>query len=197
MLTIKNIVPVFMLVLVAANVSAQQKNSAPLLQFHSINNIGLLEGQAGSAFQLQTINGAQYKSWFGGAGIGLDYYKYRTIPLFFDLRKEFGKSHNKFFVYGDAGIDFYWKRDNDAKQFYYDDKFKNGFYGEAGAGYKLKISQKLSFVFSAGYSYKKMTEEGDYYYMGPTPNIYPQFPSESEKINYHLNRLVLKAGIEF
>ena len=184
--------------LIAANCFSQKKDAVKPWQFHSINNIGLLEGQAGSAFQLQTINGAQYKSWLAGIGVGLDYYRFRTIPLFADVRKEFGKSGNKFFVYADAGINFYWKKDKDAKQFYVDDKFKNGFYGEAGLGYKLKINQKIALIFSGGYSYKKLTEEGSSYpsYMYPIL-AGTEFPIAKEKINYNFNRLVLKAGIEF
>ena len=54
-------------------VSAQQKTVTGIWQFHSINNVGLLEGQTGSAFQLQSINGMQYQSWFAGIGLGLDF----------------------------------------------------------------------------------------------------------------------------
>jgi hypothetical protein len=173
---------------------AQQKIISRPLKFHSINNIGLLEGQAGSAFQLQTVNGAQYKSWFAGVGIGLDYYRYRTIPLFFDVRKEFGKRSNKIFVYGDAGMNFYWATDKDVKQFPVDNKFKNGFYGEAGAGYKLKLNQRIHLLFNAGYSYKNISEEGTYLYMYP---ILAGMSYPVEKINYNLKRVVLKVGIEF
>jgi hypothetical protein len=125
--------------------------------------------------------------------MGLDFYHFRTIPLFLDLRKEFGQANNKFFVYADAGINFYWQRDKDAKQFYYNDKFKNGLYSEVGAGYKIKISQESSVLFSAGFSYKKITEQGDSYWYNPG---YPGAPYTLEKINYNLNRLVLKAAIE-
>jgi hypothetical protein len=80
--------------LVISSICHAQKNAA--WQFHSINQLGLLEGQIGSAFQIQTINGAQYKSWFGGIGIGLDYYRFRSIPLFLDFRKDFGKKISSF-----------------------------------------------------------------------------------------------------
>ena len=59
------------------------------IKFHSINNIGLLKGQVDDVLQLQTINGIKYKSFFGGVGIGLDNYYFKTIPLFVDLRKCF------------------------------------------------------------------------------------------------------------
>jgi hypothetical protein len=193
MFTIKNTIVACMLVFCSANSFAQQKNIHSALQFHSINNIGLLEGESGSAFQLQTINGFQYKSWFGGFGLGLDFYKLRTIPLFIDLRKEFGKTSNKFFLFADAGINFYWEKDSDFKQFQMNDTFKNGIYGEAGAGYKLKLTRKFSVAFSGGYSYKKLIEEGSYGFVNP---FGPESPQPG-KINYNLNRLVLKAGIVF
>jgi hypothetical protein len=175
-----------------------QQNAANKFQFHSINSIGLMEGETGSVFQLQTINGFQKKSWFAGVGVGLDYYRLRSIPLFVDLRKEFGKKEDKFFVYADGGINFYWKEDKDAKQFYIDDKFRNGFYAETGFGYKFRLNKKLFLNLSAGYSYKKLTEEGNfypYYYFGTNSTTPP--PSSDSKIVYNLNRLVLKASIEF
>jgi len=168
-------------------------------QFHSINNVGLLEGQAGSAFHLQTINGVQYKSWFTGAGVGLDSYRYRTIPLFLDIRKEFGKTPNKILLFGDAGINFYWARDRDVKQFYSNDKIKNGFYGELGAGYKFRLNAKMSIIFSGSYSYKTLEETGgDYYYNMPffLPGAAAYSPV-AERIHYNLNRVLLKVGVEF
>ncbi len=193
MINIKNMGLLAIMTICFSALFAQQKIISRPLQFHSINNVVLLEGQAGSALQLPTINGAQYKSWFAGVGIGLDYYRYRTIPLFLDVRKEFGKRSNKLFIYADAGMNFYWERDTDVKQFPVDDKFKNGFYGETGVGYKLKLNQRINLLFNAGYSYKNITEEGTYPYMYP---ILAGMEYPVEKINYNLNRFVLQVGIE-
>ncbi|MFI5185866.1 MAG: hypothetical protein ACHQF0_04030, partial [Chitinophagales bacterium] len=126
----KKILIIVLITMISINSTAQQKIHNNFFRFHSINNVGLLEGQSGSAFQLQTINGIQHKSWLIGVGSGFDFYRYRTIPLFADVRKEFGKNSNKIFVYADVGTNFYWKSDKDVKQFYPDDKFKNGFYNE-------------------------------------------------------------------
>ena len=172
--------------------SAQQNNANHLFQFHSINNVGLLEGQAGSAFQLQTINGVQHQSWFAGIGVGLDYYRYRTIPLFIDVRKEFGEKKNKFFVYADAGINFSWVTDKQKMLYATNDKFKNGFYFDAGAGYKISVNKNNSLLLSVGYSFKKVEEDNITYFITPGwPIISP------EKYDYSLNRLVIKIGWEF
>ncbi len=196
----RKFVMIGLLAIFSITCSAQQKTAGNFLKFHSFNSVGLIEGQAGSAFQPQTINGVQYKSWFGGVGVGLDYYRLRSIPLFADIRKEFGKNGNHFFIYADAGTNFYWERDKDVKQFPANDKVKNGFYGEAGLGYKFRLNSKIALFISGGYSYKKLTETGNNYSLNyiTNPVGFPVDDNPSpEKINYNLNRLVLKAGIVF
>jgi hypothetical protein len=173
--------------------SAQQKSSNGIWQFHSVNNLGLLEGQAGSSFQLQTINGVQNRSWFGGIGVGLDYYRYRTIPLFFDIRREFGKNPNKIFLYADLGINFPWLTDNEKSYYLVDDKFSNEIYSDLGLGYKVKTGKNNNFLISLGFSFKKLTETyRSQVYYDPGHPADPQF----DKINYNLNRLSIKMGWE-
>jgi hypothetical protein len=175
--------------------SAQQKPSADTWQFHSINNLGLLEGQAGSSFQLQTVNGVQYKSWFGGVGVGLDFYRYRTIPLFADLRKEFGHGANKVFLYADLGVSFSWVTDDEKMAYMPDDHFSNGFYDDFGFGYKMPVGKSNAFLISLGYSYKKIVEsynDGVYFDYPPAGGY-----NHSEQIDSYLNRLNIKVGLAF
>jgi len=173
-------------------VSAQQKTVTGIWQFHSINNVGLLEGQTGSAFQLQSINGMQYRSWFAGIGLGLDFYRYRTIPLFIDFRKEFGGSVNKFFAYADGGINFCWLTDNEKTMYLPDEQFSAGFYTDLGLGYKIGLGRNNHLLLSIGYSLKKLKETYQSYYYNPPDEL-----QDKEKINYSLNRLSIKIGWEF
>ena len=185
---------IFVLVVTVQVSSAQQNPAVHRWQFHSINNIGLLEGQTGSSFQLQTVNGVQHGSWFGGVGLGLDFYRYRTIPLFIDIRKEFGKTSNKLFAYADLGINFSWLTDSEKMFYMANDKFHNGFYGDAGLGYKLAMGKNQALLISLGYSIKKLSETYNsqiYYYPEQPPG------GQMEKINYSLNRLSIKVGWEF
>src|SRR5277367_6797314 len=142
MLRIKFSMLFIMLIMIVGISSAQQNSLGRQWQFHSINSVGLLEGETGSAFQMQTINGINYKSWFAGIGLGLDFYRLRTIPLFADFRKEFGKSSNKIFVYSDVGINFSWVTDQQKTSYVQNDKFNNGFYGDWGLGYKVMLNRK-------------------------------------------------------
>jgi|SRR5450631_951815 len=188
-----------LLIMMTTSGSAQQKSVTNPWSFQSIANVGLLEGQTGSAFQLQTINGARYKSWFAGVGLGLDYYRLRTIPLFVDIRKEFGRSSSKFFVYADGGISFSWVTDAQKMGYWINDQFHNGFYSDLGLGFKTTIAKKSAIYVSLGYSYKKLNETYSTLYYYPnyyTTDVLPPNDSE-EKISFSLNRLSMKIGWAF
>jgi hypothetical protein len=198
MFKIKLSLLVFMLLGMITMSSAQQKSLPAQWQFHSINSVGLLEGETGSAFQLQTLNGAQYKSWFAGVGIGLDFYRIRSIPLFADIRKEFGKGNSKLFVYADMGVNFSWATDQQKTSYVQNDKFSNGFYNDFGLGYKVVAGKKNAVILSLGYSYKKTVESYNQVYDDPGFIWTLTFQNNgTEKINYSLNRLTLKIGWEF
>jgi len=182
---------------------AQQnkKNTSSTLdrgwQFHSINQAGLLEGQIGSAFQIQTINGLQYRSWFAGIGAGIDYYRFRGIPLFIDLRKEFGHSGNKFYIYMGTGMHFIWLTDKQKNEFnlnhFGSNDFSNGLYAGAGVGYKVELNNQLAIFISPGFIYKKTEVKNSNTicpFQGPCYII-------SDRYNFDLYRLSVNVGIVF
>jgi hypothetical protein len=188
-----------LLIVILSPAFAQQKTVANSWSFQSVLNAGLLEGQTGSSFQLQAINGARYKSWFAGIGLGLDYYRIRSIPLFVDVRKEFGKNRDKLFVYADGGISFTWASETQKTDYYMPNpQFRNGFYSDLGFGYKAAVGKRSALLVSIGYSYKKASEtyELPYYYY---QYLYPTYMMNGtgDKINYSLNRLSMKIGWQF
>lgn len=167
------------------------------IKFHSINEIGITTGQSGENFLLQTINGIKFKSFFTGVGIGIDYYHYKTLPIFFDARKFFGKKNNGF-IYGDMGCNFPLKNKPDKDIMYYGTyKFSGGIYSNLGLGYKWKFIKKSSFLLSAGYSYKKIFDK-----IGTSSPVIDcatgiACPLDYTKYNYGFGRIVLKAGVDF
>jgi len=52
------------------------------VRFSSVNVMGVGSGSNGESFVLSTINGISKDKWFTGVGVGLDYYRYRSIPVF-------------------------------------------------------------------------------------------------------------------
>lgn len=175
----------------ASEASAQSKP-----KYHAQNYVGLLEGEHKSAFQLQTIHGVQFKSWYGGAGVGLDYYMYRSIPVFFSLNKDLKFKNRTFFVSGDIGTNYPWVQDGALSIWGAPSKqhFSPGLYWAGGVGYKAYFKNKSdAIIFSLGYSYKHLKEEltiGNFCNNGPC-NV------NVEKFSYELNRISLRLGWQF
>ena len=158
--------------------------------FSSINQIGLLEGSSRTSYQLQSINGLRYNTWFAGIGVGLDRYRFTTVPVFFDLRKDFTKKPNTAFFYGDLGVHLPWVRKNE-KEFFADAKYNRGLYYDMGLGYNVDLGNKRALLFSGGISLKKIRETRNYTVvcvMGPCPE-------QTEHYDFSLKRFSVKAGI--
>ena len=173
----------------------QKKNTT--YKFHSINNISLINGDNATTAGLQSINGFQKDNLFAGVGIGLDYYLYRTVPLFADFRYEFGKTKNKFFAYADGGVNFDWVEEeyNDGPIFIWDgsrntSEFHNGAYTDVGLGYMVGTKKGGGLVLSLGHSYKSLEKTISYQDWRTQETI-------TDVYNYNLNRIVLKVGWKF
>ncbi|HYE56155.1 MAG TPA: hypothetical protein VD996_15005 [Chitinophagaceae bacterium] len=182
---------IFSSVLYAQQQAGKAKNDCGC-SFSSVNNAGLLEGSGGSALQLQTINGMRYGKWFAGIGIGLDRYKFRTVPLFVDVRRDLLDRINTPFLYGDIGYNFPWveKKNQNAWETY---DYKGGLYYDAGVGYKLMLGKQRALLFSGGFSLKRLHETR-------YQNINCIFPPcgelEGDRYEFTLKRFSLKAGLQ-
>ena len=176
-------------------VSAQrEKNeSEKNIHFHSITQAGFLIGSSDVQLQLATINGIKYKTYFVGAGIGLDYYFERTVPVFIDLRKNILNRYQSPFVYAAAGINIPWI---DKDQENWNREYKKGGYYELGLGYNFPLRKSLAVVLSAGYSVKLLSaKEYTWNYF-----LSSSWPPPSAYINhyqYTLRRIGIKAGVSF
>lgn len=178
---------------------AQVKNSRQKIQLLSISNIGLLEGSNGSFFSLQTILGVQFNKSFSGIGVGLDYYRFRSIPLFVDLRQEFGKGPNAVFAYGDIGYNFDWLTDEDKQETLFSSNadFTGGLYYDVGIGYKYAFKSSHALLFSLGYAYKRieLNEQAGRFCIGGT--CPPGTQTETQIYKYSMPRWAVKAGWRF
>lgn len=153
---------------------------------------GLLEGEAGSAFQLQTVQGVQWRTWSAGVGAGLDYYHARSFPLFLELRKLLDKGKQAAFVYADGGYNFPWL--TPAQKEWSVATTSGGLYADAGIGYQIPVLKKSLLFFAAGYSQKNYSTRNVYPVM---IDIYPPPPPSTYKMEYQLRRLSIKTGLRF
>jgi hypothetical protein len=177
--------------------SAQQKRN--VYKFHSLNNLSLFNGENEVSAGLQSVNGFQKGNWFGGVGVGLDYYIHRTVPLFADLRYEFGKGKNKFFAYSDGGINFQWVEEYvyGGPIFIWDgpfvnnsSDFHNGFYSDTGLGYRVRNKKSGGLILSLGYSRKTLKQTTSYQDWRTQEWL-------TDVYRYKLNRIALKVGWKF
>ncbi|HMG67074.1 MAG TPA: hypothetical protein VK588_05275 [Chitinophagaceae bacterium] len=180
------------LTFIAIYVSAQDK-----IKFSSRNYIGFLEGEHGSKFQLQTVEGIRYKTWFAGVGSGFDWYYMRSIPVFLSLSRDFLKRGNRnFYASVDGGMNFPWKDDKFPVQWQYqNEKYFPGFYWETGIGYKIGIGKKTdALLLHLGYNYKYISGKAEpaYDFTG-----FPFQEVSSQRFEYHLRRVSLKIGWNF
>lgn len=161
--------------------------------FNSINSIGLAGGQSDPQLIFQSVNGLKFSNWYLGIGVGIDNYKYKTLPLFLDVRRYLGKKKSGF-VYGDVGYNFPLKNTPGPEISYYTSyKFVGGSYADMGIGYQFLLTKKSSIAFTLGYSYKDLKTEVETAYIclvGPCPVDYSTY-----KFSY--NRVMMKVGWVF
>jgi hypothetical protein len=175
---------------------AQEAPPATKPIFQTIVQAGVLEGQRGSAFQLQVVNGFRFGRTAAGIGVGLDYYALRSIPLFLDLRTRLLQKEASPFLYGNIGTHFPWASDGEQDWIWgWPSKVtrEGGLYYELGLGYEVPL-KKYGLLFSAGYSYKAFREEqeGSGFCPGPGP-----CPTQKQTFSYQLRRVSIRAGFRF
>ena len=171
--------------------NSTKKNSCSC-GFQSVVQAGLLEGSIGPSWNIQTINGMHYQSWFAGLGVGLDHYSMRTIPVFIDLRKEFFHKRRTPFLYADGGIHFDWLK-NREKPGWGSSDYNRGLYYDIGGGYKIGFGKRDALLVSAGYTLKKLREERT----SVVQCIAPPCNPSTDYYSYTFSRLTFKVGWQF
>lgn len=168
------------------------QTARPKIVYSTINQVGLITASQGEAVSLQAINGVKRSKAFAGVGVGLDFYGYRTIPLFLDFRSDFSQSKNTPFAYADAGINFLWLNFIQREQKNFPTSFP-GLYYEVGAGWKLRDKNGRGLIVSAGYSLKQIKYKVPSFMIAPTPQLQS---SNEERYNFLYRRIVIKIGFE-
>lgn len=161
-------------------------------KFSSQNYAGILEGQSESALQLHTVNGFRQKTWFAGAGTGLDYYYQRSIPLYASVSKFLPPGKLPFYFSGDLGINFPWIK-NDLYYIQDPGSFHSGMYWAGGMGYKFNRKKEEGLLLHLGYSFKHLYNTVTY----TAPCLVPPCPDFTERYDYRLKRLSVKLGWMF
>ena len=165
------------------------------ITLRSINTVGLLNGSTGPSLSLQTILGASVYQSFAGIGIGLDYYRFRSIPVFADLRYEFGKASRTIFVYGDLGYNYDWLTEKNKQDIFFSSSsnYRGGVYYDVGIGYKIGFKNRDALLLSTGYTYKRIKNKAG---TGVCPIAGPCF-EEVQTYIFSMPRIVIRMGWRF
>jgi hypothetical protein len=168
--------------------------------FNSINLAGVAAGAKNPGFTIQTVNGFRYKTWFAGAGIGLDGYEQLTYPIFLDIRKDLWirEKYAIPFVYADGGYSFMVDKTRDKLNSFQINKYTGGLYYDIGLGLRIPMKKNQAFLLSAGQSMKKMEVE-EYQNLALVDMVCFSGACDGYKgtYRYRLNRLSLKLGFQF
>ena len=170
---------------------AASQKTAPRIKFSSINSIGLVSGGNGQAAKLETINGIALRQFFVGAGVAIDYYATRSVPLFIDVRRTLSSKQNAPFVYAEGGWNFSWATQNQQFAKGYNAISSSGMIAEGGVGLELHLKNARAIILSAGYSLKTMKDKAEAYSIWSFPTPEPSY----DYYKYNYQRIVLKAGL--
>ena len=168
---------------------AQHTTSSNKLRFRSTHQVGFQSGEAGTELQLQTINGIQYKTFSTGIGVGLDYYKERSVPLFLNVQKNLLQKPRTPFIYADGGYHFAWPKEKPEEWMRTD--VEGGLYYDLGIGYRFPAFKTGAVHISLGYSVKEVSEK-------VKRNIWISslpMPEDFQRFDYTLRRYSFKMGL--
>ena len=183
---------VFVLIICFAIVSALPAQKKKV-RFQSIDQFAIVGGENHVNTAFQTINGIKFSNWFSGIGIGIDNYRYKTLPLFVDGRWYFGEDKKAFF-YGDLGYNFPLKNKPGKEVYYYDTyNFNGGIYTDLGIGFQASLNKYSSVIFALGHSFKKLQNKVGIKTACPVGMC----PVDYSQYDYKFGRMILKAGLIF
>ena len=180
----------------SASSFAQQKK----LQYAGSLETALLNGGYESNVAINTTHGIRLKSWDISIGAGVDYYRFRSVPVFLDVRKHLSIGKLRPFIQSSIGMNTAWPTaeqkvvemwwswlpgDNTLS-------FSNGLYSKAVVGLPLNPGRQVRVNAVAGWSHKTITTSQD-----ELVSTGPGSRWETRRTNYAMNRLYIGLGVSF
>jgi len=184
---------IFTLLVILSIGTSAQDDKKEKITYSSQISAGIIEGEQRTSFHIETLNGIKYRTWFGGVGTGLDYYYFRSIPVYLSAKKYLSPRNHSFYLQGDGGLNFAWDESSIRSWNQVGSDFKPGLYWNGSIGFATGLDRKNSFSFGVGYSHKFLKEIKEIAvecFNPPCENTY-------EVYRYNLSRLMLRLGWQF
>jgi hypothetical protein len=146
--------------------------------------------------------GMKMNGWLIGAGASYDPYRFRTLPIYAQGRKMFGRGKSKPFVLGSIGANIILEQDQNGTNIItpfsapwpeLNYRYTNGIYAEGGIGWAFRTTKKWGFNFSFSYTHKTNSEKYDARVWAGNNEM----ETTTSENKYLMNRLAFRVGIQF
>ena len=194
---LKFLLPCLLLIITLPDLHAQTNTQER--SWYADISASLLYGSTQGSGQILATGGRVFsKGWSAGAGVALDEYVFRSVPVFARAEKEFGPSRHRFFAFAGAGINLANPTDEQISSMMNgwmlgQPQFGNGAYSDIGFGYRLFNRKGRGIHFSLGHSFKTMSETH-------TEQVWTGggvMQETTTKYDYRFSRLLLRVGFRF
>lgn len=167
--------------------------------------LGFLAGAAEPSGDARATFLLSKDSWSAGVGAGMDFYRFRSVPIFLQGRKSFGKRKSKPFALASAGINLPAVKAEDGEVGIWNRQwdmiwwnpvptdYDPGWYAELGAGYGFFNRKQRGLTLSLNWVYKSISE----WYETDAPAIANSNQKDRTTTTYFLNRMALRVGWKF
>jgi hypothetical protein len=165
--------------------------------FFNLSSLALLFGEGRDGYvpvpSLTMVNGYQFnKHFFGGLGIGFEYYDFGVLPLFLDAKYKFtSKGFSPFLsikVGGSIPLQRYMEQNWEGEQ----NKTYGGVLFSPEIGIMLPVGQNDAFLISVGYHYQQLSYNSPTYYW-----YLPEQSHSTRRVFTNYNRISLRVGFLF
>jgi hypothetical protein len=175
-------------------------------KFTGMADAGIVWGSYEPSGDIRLRGGLQRGAWSLTAGSGLDYYRFRSVPVFAGGQYFLGSSRSKPFVYAHGGVNLPALQEDEkgysistppmvwiAPWMMVPNTYKAGYYADLGAGYAWLGKKGHGVNVSFGYTAKSTVEEVlASAYGGPGIST-----TYTEKFTYNMNRFALRVGYKW
>ncbi len=161
---------------------------------------GVTNGNFETNAYLNTSHGLALNSWYFGLGSGVDYYRFRTVPVFAEVRKDFSNRNIRPFVQivGGLNIDWLTQEQKDHRFSWWQttpSTFTRGVYFKGGTGVLFNAHKQVRFATTISWSYKSITEKYNDRVWDPWPQ--PGNSLTEKTLLYKLQRVDLGVKVIF
>ncbi|HEX6915903.1 MAG TPA: hypothetical protein VF145_11715 [Chitinophagaceae bacterium] len=190
----KTVITLFLLLLAGITVGQRIRP-----QYSAGIHGGIANGEVGGNGWVATTQGIQQNGWFLGAGAGIDFYRFRSIPVFVEGRREFGLRSIRPMIYCSAGVNIDWlSAGQKTRQVNWQPvlaAYDPGFFLRSGVAVVFNAGGRLRYTAGAGWSFKSIRERYQVLLWEPSPQPWNTMTEKS--LVYKMNRLDIGFGLLF